>query len=152
LTIHLDFKDCPCSGKEMGYFAAPWILLTIHNHQGTHGYEIKKFLKGYMDDLGFSLNIGGLYRHLKAFEQRGILSSQWDTPGKGPAKRRYFLTEHGRECLWRWTQTLHIQLELITRFFHKAKGVFPAKALPRIQFHPRGGASGPLAHSKAGGR
>jgi predicted ArsR family transcriptional regulator len=105
-----------------------------------------------LEDLGISQNITGLYRHLKAFEQRGILSSQWDTPDKGPAKRKYYLTEFGKECLWRWMQTLHIQLELITRFLNKAKGVFPAKELPRIQCHPRGAAPGPLAHSKPGGR
>lgn len=127
------FEDCPCSGKNMTYFAAPWILLTLYKHDGTHGYEIKKFLKEYVEDLGISQNITGLYRHLKAFEQRGILFSQWDTPDKGPAKRKYYLTEFGKECLWRWMQTLHIQLELITRFLNKATKAFPAKSLPKIR-------------------
>ena len=135
-----DLQDCPCSGKNMTYFTAPWILLTLYNHQGTHGYEIKKFLKDYMSDLGLSLNITGLYRHLKVFEQRGILSSKWDTPDKGPAKRKYYLTDEGKECLWRWMQTLHIQLELITRFFDKATSVFPSPPLPKIQFQGKEGA------------
>jgi DNA-binding PadR family transcriptional regulator len=131
--MSIDLNDCPCSGKNMAHFAAPWILLTLHNYQGTHGYEIKKILKGYMQDLGINLNITGLYRHLKILEQRGVLSSRWDTPGKGPAKRKYYLTDAGRECLSHWIQTMHIQLELITRFFHKAKSLPSFPRLPEIK-------------------
>lgn len=132
MTIDLD--ECPCSGKNMANFAAPWILLTLYNHEGTHGYEIKKILKNYMQDLGISFNITGLYRHLKVLEQRGVVSSQWDTPDKGPAKRKYYLTGVGKDCLLRWIQTLHIQLELITRFFHKARDLYPSPPLPKIEF------------------
>ncbi len=132
--MSFDFQDCPCSGKNMSYFTAPWILLTLYTHQGTHGYEIKKYLGGYMEDLGISLNITGLYRHLRLLEQRGVLSSEWDTPNKGPAKRQYYLTESGKECLWRWMQTLHIRLELISRFFEKAKSIYPSPPLPKIEF------------------
>jgi len=123
--MSIRFEDCPCSGKNMSYFTAPWILLTLYNHEGTHGYKIKQILKKSMDDLEITFNITGLYRHLKLLELRGMLSSRWDTPDKGPAKRQYYLTEMGKECLWRWVQTLTIQKELITRFFHKARSVFP---------------------------
>jgi len=138
--MSVDFQECPCSGKNMTYFAAPWILLTLSSHDGTHGYEIKKFLKRYLEDLGISQNITGLYRHLKAFEQRGILYSEWDTPDKGPAKRRYYLTDFGKECLWRWMQTLHIQRELITRFLVKANEVFPSPPLPDLSIQGPSGA------------
>jgi DNA-binding PadR family transcriptional regulator len=63
-----------------------------------------------------------------------MLSSKWDTPGKGPAKRKYYLTEAGKECLWQWIQTLSIQVLLIDRFFEKAKSAFPSAPLPEIQF------------------
>ena len=118
----------------MSYFTAPWILLTLYNNQGAHGYKLKKILNKYMDDLEISLNITGLYRHLKLLEQRKVLSSKWETPNKGPAKRGYYLTETGKECLWRWVQTLTIQKELITRFFSKASSVLPSPPLPEIQF------------------
>ena len=131
--MSIDLNECPCSGKNMANFAAPWILLTLYNHEGTHGYEIKKILKNYMQDLGISFNITGLYRHLKVLEQRGVVSSQWDTPDKGPAKRRYVLTDVGKDCLMRWIQTLHIQFELITRFFHKAQDLYPSPLLPKIE-------------------
>ncbi len=131
--MSIDLNECPCSGKNMANFAAPWILLTLYNHEGTHGYEIKKILKNYMQGLGISFNITGLYRHLKVLEQRGVVSSQWDTPDKGPAKRRYVLTDVGKDCLMRWIQTLHIQFELITRFFHKAQDLYPSPLLPKIE-------------------
>lgn len=130
----LDFRDCPCSGKNMSNLAAPWILLTLFNHQGTHGYEIKKIIKGYIDDLEIDMNITGLYRHLNILEKRGVLSSKWDIPGKGPAKRKYYLTEAGRECLWNWISTLCVQASLIGRFFDHAREVFPPASLPKIQF------------------
>lgn len=135
--MSVNFQDCPCSGKNMTYFSAPWILLTLYLHAGIHGYELKKILKGYMEDLGISMNITGLYRHLKLMEERGVVSSNWDTPNRGPAKKRFYLTESGKECLWRWMQTLHIQVELISRFFQKAKSVFPSSPSLRIQFQSR---------------
>ena len=135
--MSVNFQDCPCSGKNMSNFSAPWILLTLHDHEGIHGYELKKVIKSHMEDLGISINITGLYRHLRLMEKRGVLSSEWDTPDNGPAKRQYYLTESGKECLWRWMQTLHIQVELISRFFEKAKGVFPSSPSLHIQFQSR---------------
>ena len=128
--------DCPCNGKNMSYFTGPWILLTLYNHEGTHGYEIKKFIEGYMEDLKISLNITGLYRHLKALEQRGLLTSKWDSLSKGPAKRRYYLTEEGNECLSRWMRTLNTQRSLIERFLKEASAVLPSNPFPIVQNMP----------------
>jgi len=135
--MSVNFQDCPCSGKNMTHFTAPWILLTLYDHEGIHGYELKKVIKGYMEDLGISINITGLYRHLRLMEKRGVVFSEWDTPDNGPAKRQYYLTESGKECLWRWMQTLHIQLELIARFLDKAGSVFPSPPLPKIQIQAK---------------
>jgi len=128
--------DCPCNGKNMSYFTAPWILLTLYNHEGTHGYEIKKFIEGYMEDLKISMNITGLYRHLKALEQRGLVTSKWDTPDKGPAKRKYYLTEAGNECLGRWMRTLNTQRALIDRFLNQASTLWTSTPLPMVQPMP----------------
>jgi PadR family transcriptional regulator PadR len=129
-----NFQDCPCAGKNMSNLAAPWILLTLRNHEGTHGYEIKKIIKGYMQDLNIGLNITGLYRHLNMLEERGMLISEWDIQNKGPAKRKYYLTDAGKECLWHWIQTLCIQVALIGRFFERARTAFPSAPLPKIYF------------------
>jgi DNA-binding PadR family transcriptional regulator len=128
----VDFEDCPCSGKSMSTLAAPWILLTLHRQEGLHGYELTKIVKNHMEKLGIGLNATGLYRHLNQLEQRGMLVSQWDTRTSGPAKRNYYLTEDGRKCLWRWIQTLSLQMTLIGTFFNHVKGVFPAARLPTV--------------------
>jgi PadR family transcriptional regulator, regulatory protein PadR len=127
-----DLSDCPCSGKNMSYFAAPWVLLTLYKHDGTHGYEINKFLHERLQEFGISQNITGLYRHLKAFEHRGILISKWDTPDNGPAKRKYHLTELGKDCLLQWMQTLHIQLELISKFLESAGQILPSSPTAKL--------------------
>ncbi len=128
-----DIENCPCSGKHMSNLAAPWILLTLFNRQGLHGYAIKKIIEGYIEEFSLGLNITGLYRHLNLLEQRGVLCSQWDTQGRGPARRRYTLTKAGQECLWRWLNTLSTQAMLIGTFFDRAREVLPASHLPTIR-------------------
>jgi DNA-binding PadR family transcriptional regulator len=121
----------------MKHFAAPWILLTLVNHEGAHGYKIKKIINTFTQDLGIPLNITGLYRHLDGLEKRGVLYSQWDSRGKGPARRKYYLTESGKECLRYWMRTLSMQSLLIGRFFDQAKKLFPSIQLPTIRFESR---------------
>ena len=128
-----NFSDCPCSGKNMSYFTAPWILLMLSKHDRIHGYELRRLLEEHMEDLRISLNITGLYRHLKLMEKRGVLFSEWDTPNKGPAKRNYSLTEEGKKCLSLWMQTLYIQGELINRFLSGATKALPSIPIPTVQ-------------------
>jgi DNA-binding PadR family transcriptional regulator len=128
----IDFESCPCSGKNMSTLVAPWILLTLYHHAGTHGYEIQKLILGVLQEMDLGLNITGLYRHLNMLEKRGVLTSTWDTGEPGPAKRRYYLTENGKECLWRWIGTLGTQLVLIGKFLEEARRVFPNAVLPRV--------------------
>lgn len=125
--------DCPCTGKNMRNLAAPWILLTLHRHDGTHGYEIGKIISGHFKDMAVGLNITGLYRHLNVLEKRGMVVSRWDVENTGPAKRRYYLTEAGRECLWRWVGTLSNQTRLISKFFDTVRDAFPQAILPDIK-------------------
>jgi len=58
--------------------------------------------------------------------------SKWDTRNKGPAKHNYYLTEDSRKCLWRWIQTLSLQISLMGTFFSHVKGAFPAARLPKV--------------------
>ncbi|MGQ9654083.1 MAG: PadR family transcriptional regulator [Thermodesulfobacteriota bacterium] len=122
------FQDCPCSGKAIKRHVAPWILLTVYQKEGVYGYEINKILQSRFEDLDFSLNIAGIYRHLKSMEHRGVLRTQWDTRDPGPARRRYYLTQDGRQCLAYWLQTLRVQAKWIGRFFQDARSVFPIEA------------------------
>ena len=128
-----EIEKCPCSGKSMSNLAAPWILLTLHHHPGTHGYKIRKIIKKYMEGFATEVNITGLHRHLNMLEGRGMLLSEWDTTQKGPPRRRYTLTETGTECVWRWMNTLSNQALLIGRFFDQARSIFPSAGLPKVR-------------------
>jgi DNA-binding PadR family transcriptional regulator len=127
-----DFEACPCSGKNMSTLVGPWILLTLYHHTGTHGYEIQKIILNRLQEMDMGLNMAGLYRHLNLLEKRGMLTSTWETGAPGPAKRRYSLTEAGKECLWRWLGTLGVQLILIGKFLDEAHRVFPQAVLPKV--------------------
>lgn len=127
-----DLNDCPCSGKNISTLVAPWILLTLYQQESLHGYEIQKIILGQLQELGFGLNMGGLYRHLNMLEKRGVLTSTWDTSAPGPAKRKYSLTEAGKECLWRWMSTLSVHVTLIGKFMDEAQRVFSNAILPKV--------------------
>ena len=128
----IDLNECPCSGKNISTLVAPWILLTLYQQEGLHGYEIQKIILGQLQALGFGLNMGGLYRHLNMLEKRGVLTSAWDTSAPGPAKRKYLLTEAGKECLQRWMRTLSVHVTLIGKFIDEAQRVFSNAILPKV--------------------
>ena len=48
----------------------------------------------------------GIYRALKRMEQSGLVTSRWETPEEGSAKRLFELTDKGRSCLRRWIDAL----------------------------------------------
>ena len=128
----IDLNECPCSGKNISTLVAPWILLTLYQHEASHGYEIQKIILSQLQELGFGLNASGLYRHLNILEKRGVLTSTWDTSASGPARRRYALTEAGGECLWRWINTLSSQVTVIGKFMDEAQRVFSNSVLPKV--------------------
>lgn len=132
------FQDCPCSGRGMVRNMAPWILLTVCQQEGVHGYEINRTLQARLEDMDFSVNIAGIYRHLKVMEQRGVLRTQWDTREPGPAKRRYYLTQEGRQCLAYWLQTLRLQAKWIGRFLAEARKVSQLEAPPTLRSRRQG--------------
>ena len=129
---NIDLDECPCSGKNTSTLVAPWILLTLHQNDGLHGYDIQKIILKKLQEMGFGLNAGGLYRHLNLLEKRGVLTSTWDTSGPGPAKRRFFMTEAGKDCLWRWLSTLSTHATLIGKFMDEAQKVFSNAVLPKV--------------------
>lgn len=124
----IQFDNCPCSGKNMSNLAAPWILLTLSKEGALHGYELTRMIRNNIESMGFGLNMTGLYRHLNTLEDRGMLVSEWDLAGKGPARRRYALTPAGEQCLTHWMQTLSTQLLLINTFLDRAREEWPDPA------------------------
>ena len=52
------------------------------------------------------VEMGNLYRLLRGLEDEGIVTSEWDSTSRGPAKRRYALTRAGSRLLDQWADAL----------------------------------------------
>lgn len=94
-------------------FVLPFILLLL-SKVSLHGYELSQKLEAF----GFkTLDQGNLYRLLRQLEKDKFLSSEWDTTGSGPAKRRYSITKAGITYLEGSANQLESYQSLLDQFF-----------------------------------
>ena len=95
-------------------FVIPVLLLYLRNWN-AHGYELMQKLTQF----GLhSIDQGNLYRILRQLEKDDLVSSQWDTTSKGPAKRIYSITDAGEEYLKVWANSLDSYQKMLTQFFN----------------------------------
>ena len=94
-------------------FVLPFILLLL-SKVSLHGYELSQRLEAF----GFkTLDQGNLYRLLRQLEKDELVSSEWDTSGSGPAKRRYSTTKAGITYLKGTANQLETYQSLLEQFF-----------------------------------
>jgi DNA-binding PadR family transcriptional regulator len=101
--------------ERFGRNAEPFILLLLLGGR-SYGYEIR----GKLEEFDFSQatrDPGIVYRLLRGFEAGGLIESEWDVSGSGPARRYYRLTEAGKERLEHLAMRLTRQAGRIGRFF-----------------------------------
>lgn len=102
-------------------FAEPAVLLLLRDRP-AHGYELLDRLGELLPTEG--VDMGNLYRLLRALEDDGLVRSEWDASVPGPAKRVYELTDAGRELLAEWAAGLERAAERISVFLKRyRKGV-----------------------------
>ncbi len=94
-------------------FGEPALLLLLRE-EPVHGYELLERLPELLADE--RVDMGNLYRVLRALEEDGIVRSEWDADAPGPAKRIYELTDEGRELLDRWADALRIAQDNVGAF------------------------------------
>ncbi len=89
-------------------FSEPALLLLLHERP-AHGYE----LLAEIGDLTRErrVDMGNLYRVLRALEEDGIVRSEW-----ADGKRTYDLTAPGRALLDQWAQSLREAQDVIAAF------------------------------------
>src|SRR3954468_3665056 len=80
----------------VGRFVEPSLLLLLRERP-LHGYELIERLREVAGE--GRVDVGNLYRLLRALEAEGLVSSEWSAELPGPAKRTYELTEEGRRLL-----------------------------------------------------
>ena len=104
-------------------FVIPVLLLYLRNWN-AHGYELLQKLTQF----GLhSIDQGNFYRILRQLEKDELVSSQWDTTSKGPAKRIYSITAAGEEYLNIWANSLDNYHKMLTQFFNLYNPFFSAQ-------------------------
>jgi poly-beta-hydroxybutyrate-responsive repressor len=84
----------------------------------AHGYE----LLDRLNQFGFAqdpMSSSSVYRRLRRLENRGFVSSRWDTEGAGPARRLYQITEEGDRYLAWWVDGLR-ETDRVLHYFLEA--------------------------------
>ena len=103
-------------GGRIERFQVAAVLLLLRERK-AHGYDLLERLPDLTGD--GRVDVGNLYRVLRALEEQGLVSSEWDETLPGPAKRTYELTEAGGEALERWAASLADTRARIDQFLER---------------------------------
>ena len=102
-----ELKECAELGKSLNRLSQPTILtLLAANDKPMHGYIIVQQAAHSPMFGGKKPDATGIYRALKRMEEAELVTSEWETPEEGSAKRLFTLTDKGRHCLRRWIDAL----------------------------------------------
>ena len=97
-------------------FTEPALLLLLRERP-AHGYDLLERLPELTGEQ--RVEMGNLYRLLRALEEEGLVRSEWDESSPGPAKRRYALTERGLQLLEQWAEALERSQERTAHFLRR---------------------------------
>jgi poly-beta-hydroxybutyrate-responsive repressor len=103
-------------------FVEPSLLLLLRERP-YHGYELIERLPELAGDA--RVDVGNLYRLLRALEAEGIVTSVWSAELPGPAKRTYELTAEGERLLDRWADALRearLRIESFLNRYEQERG------------------------------
>ena len=98
-------------------YIQPSILMAL-KIKPSYGYELIQgicqfgFVEGQAPP-------GMIYRHLRDLEKNGLVASEWETDGTGPAKRVYQLTADGIEVLGYWVIYMKNQAKKLLSFIEE---------------------------------
>lgn len=96
------------------YRHLPAFILLVLAEKPIHGSAIHTVL---IERMGLHKpDTGAIYRTLQQLEQDNLVVSEWDTEGRGPAKKVYCLTLAGWEKLEEWRHDIELRLATLQRF------------------------------------
>ena len=96
-------------------FVEPSVLLLLRERP-AHGYELLERIEALA---GEPIDMGNLYRVLRALEEEGVVRSEWHADAPGPARRSYELTDTGRALLDSWAGALRETQRVISAFLER---------------------------------
>ena len=100
-------------------FSEPALLLLLRERP-THGYELLEALPALTGEN--RVDMGNLYRVLRALEEDGLVTSRWESGEPGPAKRTYELTPGGARLLDEWAAALRRSRDRVGTFLERYEG------------------------------
>ena len=92
-------------------------LLCLLSDGPTHGYELLERLPALLRDE--RVDVGNVYRSLRALEDEELVVSEWRADLPGPAKRTYTLTTDGEQLLATWLDSLGALRDDLTTFLDR---------------------------------
>jgi PadR family transcriptional regulator PadR len=95
-------------------------LLLLLRERKAHGYDLLERLPELTGEE--RIDVGNLYRVLRALEEDGLVTSRWESGQPGPAKRTYELTPEGKRLLDEWGEALRRSRERIDTFLERYEG------------------------------
>jgi PadR family transcriptional regulator, regulatory protein PadR len=99
-------------------FGEPAVLRLL-SERPTHGYELLERLPALLAEE--RVDVGNVYRALRALEDDGLVVSEWQAELPGPAKRTYTLTDDGRAALGAWLDSLETLRDGLTAFLDDSR-------------------------------
>ena len=110
-------KSFQAGSKKSERYIQPSLLMALKS-KPSYGYELIQVISqfGFVEG---QAPPGMIYRHLRELEANGLVASNWETDGSGPAKRVYQLTVEGSEVLDYWIAYMAKQAERILSFIKR---------------------------------
>jgi len=123
-------KSPRASRGKLERYIQPSILLGLYM-KPSYGYDLIQDIQrfGFIEG---QAPPGMIYRHLRQLEEEGLVSSEWQTEGPGPAKRVYHITPEGKEVLALWTEYMERQATNLTRFIEQFSRVKRLERQPSV--------------------
>lgn len=107
--------------KIKGYRHLPAFILLTLGQGPAHGAAILGRLRTTLPLV--NLDSGAIYRTLAGLEADGEVVGDWDTSGRGPAKKVYRITPAGWTRLDAWRTDIAYRVRLLTTFLQAAETV-----------------------------
>ena len=114
---HRQRLGCGCHQARQDRFVEPSLLVLLWE-KPRHGYDLLNALPNF-GFLSGAADPAAVYRTLRHMEDYGLVKSEWDTSGSGPAKRLYTITVDGKKHLNTWVDVLRRRRDALSAFFNK---------------------------------
>ena len=114
-------KTFQAGSKKAERYIQPSLLMALKNRP-SYGYELIQVISqfGFVEG---QAPPGMIYRHLRDLEENGLVASEWETDGSGPAKRVYQLTGEGNEVLDYWISYMKNQAQRLLSFIERYENI-----------------------------